>query len=568
LVINDATISATTSGGDIDIALADKMEVLNGGQILTSSTGTTRGGSILIDASEFSLDGLDGPLPTRVAAETRSSNNEAAGGNIVVNAESVELLRGAEISVSSFGAANAGRLEINTGVLRMEGSDRPQFPTQISANASPVIGGTSGAGGQIVIRADSVEISRFAGILAATQGDAAAGTVDIETGLLQLADGGITTFTARAGDGGEIRIRASELIMNGPFTTISAFTTGLNGQSPAGSGGVIRIEAGRLHLLNDAGISATTIGDGHGGNIDITAGEVLLDTATFQPGSIPGITAASNPPFFGASEGGEGGDVSIVAGALTLRNGMIISTSTATAGDGGNISIVAESVAMDSRSSIQSASLEAGVAGTISLTSAADVRLNDQSVISTSAPQSSGGDIRVEAGDEIRLVESQITAQAGPGGGGNITVVAPSLIYLLDGTLTAQAVGDGGNLNIDPIFFILNRSGLISRSSSANGGNITILSDYFFVSGSTIDASAPFGLPGTVSVSAPEVDLSGSLVGLPSSLLGIETQLRPDCAVRETENFSSFVVLGRGGLPPVPGGFVSGGVLRTPDEKQ
>jgi filamentous hemagglutinin family protein len=568
LVINDATINATTSGGEVDVALTGSMEVVNGGQIVTGSTGTTRGGSILIDVPELSVDGQDGPLPTRIAAETRSGNPEAVGGNIVLNAESVEVRRGAEISVSSFGAANAGRLEINAGILRMEGSDRPRFPTEVSANASPVIGGPSGAGGQIVIRTDSVEISKFAGILAATVGDAAAGAVDIETGQLKLVDGAVTTFTASAGSGGEIRIRASELTLDGPFATISAFTTGLDGQSPAGNGGVIRIEAGRLELLNDAGISATTIGDGRGGNIEITAGAMLLDAATFQPGSIPGITAASNPPFFGNSEGGKGGDISIEAGALTLRNGMIISTSTATAGDGGNIHIAAESVDMDSRSSIQSESHNVGVAGTISLASAADIRLNNQSVISTSAPQSSGGDIQVEAGDEIRLVDSQITAQAGPGGGGNISVMAPSLIYLLDGTLTAQAVGDGGNLNIDPVFFILNRSSLISRSSSANGGNITILSDYFFLSGSTIDASAPFGLPGTVSVSAPEVDLSGSLIGLPSSLLGIDTQLRPDCAVRGTENISSFVVLGRGGLPPTPGGFVPSGLPPTLDETQ
>jgi large exoprotein involved in heme utilization and adhesion len=109
---------------------------------------------------------------------------------------------------------------------------------------------------------------------------------------------------------------------------------------------------------------------------------------------------------------------------------------------------------------------------------------------------------------------------------------------------------------------------LISKSSSANGGNITILSDYFFQSASLIDASAPFGLPGTVSVSAPEVNLSGSLIGLPSNLLGAETQLRPDCGVRLTDNFSSFIVVGRGGLPIEPGGFIPSGVGSLVDEKK
>ena len=59
-----------------------------------------------------------------------------------------------------------------------------------------------------------------------------------------------------------------------------------------------------------------------------------------------------------------------------------------------------------------------------------------------------------------------------------------------------------------------------------------------------------------MSVSAPEVALSGSLIGLPSGLLGLETQLRPDCGIRLSGNISSFIVLGRGGLPIEPGGFV------------
>ena len=165
----------------------------------------------------------------------------------------------------------------------------------------------------------------------------------------------------------------------------------------------------------------------------------------------------------------------------------------------------------------------------------------------------------------MQLTDSQITSQAGPGGGGNISVSAPSMIYLLNSTLTAQAEGDGGNLSIvGPEFFIMNNGGLISMSSSANGGNITILSDYFFQSSSTIDASAPFGLPGTVSVSAPQIDLSGVLVGLPGNLLDAENQLRPDCAVRLVGDVSSFVVLGRGGLPLAPGGFVPSGPVTTP----
>jgi hypothetical protein len=63
-------------------------------------------------------------------------------------------------------------------------------------------------------------------------------------------------------------------------------------------------------------------------------------------------------------------------------------------------------------------------------------------------------------------------------------------------------------------------------------------------------------LPGTVSVTAPDLDLSGSLIGLPGNLLDVESELRPDCRVRLAEKMSSFIMLGRGGLPIEPGGFV------------
>src|ERR1043165_6016228 len=102
----------------------------------------------------------------------------------------------------------------------------------------------------------------------------------------------------------------------------------------------------------------------------------------------------------------------------------------------------------------------------------------------------------------------------------------------------------------------MNDGSLISKSSLGNGGNISMPSDSFFQSTSTIDSPAPFGLAGTVTVTAPDLNLSASLVSLPSNLLDIETLLRPDCGVRLSGNVSSFIVLGSGGLPIAPSGYV------------
>jgi large exoprotein involved in heme utilization and adhesion len=635
LVVDNARVDVSKTGGDLKLTLSDSLEVLSGGQVSTEGSGATKGGNITIESPMVLVDGQDGSAPTRIAAETSSDEALGAGGNIIVHSDSVELRRGAEISVSTFGAADAGRVEITTGSLRLLGSDSFQFPTQISANAASVSGIAFGAGGQIVIHADSVQMGNFSAISASTLGDANAGTIDIAASSITIKDSSVTTYSSGAGAGGDIHIQSDNLTLDGSFGSITALTVGLNSQLPAGKGGLIDIQAGSLKLLNDAAISASTYGDGNGGNVNISADSIVLDTGHPQPGIFPGISASSGLSFDGVQNVGNGGDILMRTGSLNLRNGMFISATTATPGNGGNIKIEAGSISLETQSSIQSAtegtgragvinitagslgmlndsaisattsttgnggdinitagtvSLDnassiqsasildsatslAGRAGTISIQSSQNVLLSGNSSVSTSAPGSSGGDISVFAGSKIQLTDSKITAQAGLDGG-NISLTAPDMVYLLRGTLNGEAdttgsgFGNGGNLTIDPSFLILNDSALISKSSFGNGGNITILSDFFFQSASLIDASAPFGLPGTVSVSAPQVDLSGSLIGLPSNLLGADTQLRPDCGVRLMGNISSFIVLGRGGLPIQPGGFVPSGAIPPHDEEK
>jgi hypothetical protein len=323
----------------------------------------------------------------------------------------------------------------------------------------------------------------------------------------------------------------------------------------SGQAGRIDIGANLVNLKSGSIITAATFGSGNGGNVQVTADVLRIDgrnSLAGGPDLLTGIQAVTT--YFDSPA--PGGNIQIRAGSVFLDHMASIFTTSYGAGPGGNIEIKAGRLALANASTIRAEGLDAGPAGNIVLRASQDVILTGDSAISTSALNSSGGEISVFAGFEIQLADSRITAQAGPGGGGNIMLNAPSLTYLLNSTLSAEAVGDGGNLSIDPSFFVLNNSSLISRSSSANGGNITILSDYFFQYASLIDASAPFGLPGTVSVTAPDLDLSGSLIGLPGSLLDLESQLRPDCRVRVVGGTSSFIMLGRGGLPIEPGGFV------------
>jgi len=568
LVVENAQVNVGSSSGDLVVALSDSLEVLNGGQLTTSSPGAAKGGNVLIDAPKVVIDGQDGPLATRVAAETASDNPLGAGGNVIIRSESLDVLHGAEISVSAFGAGDAGQVDITTGAMRVAGSDVFEFPTQISANAAPVSGVAFGSGGKVVIHADSLEVSKFASISASTLGDANAGVIDVTARSISISDGSLTTYSSGAGNGGDIYVHSQELTLDGMFGSITALALGINGQLPAGKGGNIEIQTGSLTLLNDSAIAAGTYGDGNAGNIHIIADSLVLDNGHPQPGIIPGISSSSSISFDGVGYAGNGGNVFLTVGALAMHNQMMISAATATPGQGGNVDITAGTIALDSGAVIQSSSEASGRAGTIALRASGEITLASGSGVTTSAPQSGAGQILITSGSQVSVTDSSITARAGPEGGGDIVIAAPKLVYLLEGAFDTQAVGDGGNLSIQTGSFVVNHGRLISKSTSANGGNISILSDYFLKSDTLIDASAPFGLPGTVKVTAPEIDLSGSLIALNGNFLDAASQMRPDCSVRTTEGVSSFVILGRGGLPLEPGGFVPSGVTSSRDERK
>ena len=57
---------------------------------------------------------------------------------------------------------------------------------------------------------------------------------------------------------------------------------------------------------------------------------------------------------------------------------------------------------------------------------------------------------------------------------------------------------------------------------------------------------------GTVNITAPNLDLGAELITLPSSLIGAETQLQERCAALLHGDFSSFIIVGKGGTEPPP----------------
>jgi hypothetical protein len=184
---------------------------------------------------------------------------------------------------------------------------------------------------------------------------------------------------------------------------------------------------------------------------------------------------------------------------------------------------------------IVAANAVAAAAGDITLNVRREAALEDRGSISTSAGVS-GGDIGLTVGEFLYLLDSSITATAGAprnpqdGSNGN--------------------AGNGGNITIDPQFIVLNDSLISANAAAGQGGNINLISNYYLNSGSSITATG--ATSGTVSISSPELDLSGALIGLPASPVGSGTQLQETCAVAINGDFSSFLAVGQGDIEAGP----------------
>src|SRR5207244_3662872 len=90
------------------------------------------------------------------------------------------------------------------------------------------------------------------------------------------------------------------------------------------------------------------------------------------------------------------------------------------------------------------------------------------------------------------------------------------------------------------------------------GGNISIVAGVFLMDAtSAVSASSTFGLSGMVQIQTTVSNLSESVAPLPAEIVQAVALLQARCAARLAGGTSgSFVVAGRDGLPPEPGGLL------------
>ncbi|MCP4691886.1 MAG: S-layer family protein [Desulfobacterales bacterium] len=180
--------------------------------------------------------------------------------------------------------------------------------------------------------------------------------------------------------------------------------------------------------------------------------------------------------------------------------------------------------------------------------------LNHESVVtseSTSDSDNAGkaGKITVIAADSVELfANSKLTTRAVEAGGGQIDVDAGNMIYLLDGEITSsvqQGAGNGGDVRTASEFVILNDGDITAKAEWGDGGAIFIKTENYFKSvDSEVSATSKRGNDGTVTIQAPDLDITSGLVTLPATFLDVTRWVETPCAQRSGGSVSRFVVKG------------------------
>jgi large exoprotein involved in heme utilization and adhesion len=412
--------------------------------------------------------------------------------------------------------------------MLVSGIDEAGYPSAISGSADD---GSRGRGGAVVVTADQLEVR----------------------------DGGqINSSTWGAGDAGQVTVNARHLVVSGVQGAKDlGYTSVISGSAEPGSsgrGGAVTITADQVDVRDSGQIATSTSGAGAAGQVIVNARHLLVS------GEVSAISGSAEP---GSS--GRGGTIVVTADQVDVRDGGQILSGTFADGDAGQVSINARHLVISGmdeagnpsviRSSADVGSRGAGGAVDIQ---AQTILLQNYGAVRTGSDGSGpGGPLSITATKALSLDHADVEARTETANGGNITLAVGRLFNVKDSnvvTSVAGGMGSGGNIFITPHLMVLDGSRIEANAKRGTGGKITIQTGQLIrTPDSVIQASSEFGLSGTITIVAPNTDVSSSLTVLPETFLDASTHLRETCAARGGRPASSFSAGGRGGLPPDPG---------------
>ncbi len=526
-----STITTKVQGGGKpgNLAItADKLEVKNGAQILSSAGGQGNGGDMFVDSNKIILTNDEmalsdfGPfkedaaliLATGIHSDFFGQDGSTgSSGNVTIKSHNLIVSNGASITADNFVQGNSGKLFVESNQILLTNDP---YVGKNRTGISAILGSLNkGESGDLTVKADNLVIKNGASIDTSNLGDGSSGNLVVEARSIILSGSDAEKRTRiinealgeSTGKLGDILVTTQKLnIKNG--ASISARTETFT------NGGNIKIAADKISMHNNADITSSTKGRGDAGNITIKANNIVLS----GQGSEISSEADIRTPEFRLERTG---NITIAVGHMNILDGARISTA----------DIDPSSSTLISDFDIQtknSFNFNKGTSGNIDITLRDTLHLENKAIISTLKKKANAGNITINNGNILLLRDSSIT------------------------TSVQNDKGNGGNISINTPIVALDSSNIIARAAEGKGGNITISGFLFKSPNSIVDASSELGIDGSIDFK-PDTDISGSLAVLPDTFLNVSQQMSERCSARSENNLSSFVVKGRGGVPLSPG---------------
>jgi filamentous hemagglutinin family protein len=502
-------------GGNVEINTRN-LFLTNGARLESSSKGKGDAGNVNITASDdIFFNGISNNKDGRSSgAFSEVEGGIGKGGNVeIINARNLVLTNGAQLSTTTFGKGDAGKVKVKATDIFFDGINNE---TGIRSGAFSSVGQDTaeGKGGNVEIDTGKLSVTNGARLSASTFGKGDAGSVIIKAtdvsfngsalfkkDNLLLASGAFSSVgedkpdKTLVGKGGNVEITTGKLsVTNGAQLAANTF-----GQGDAGT---IKINAsGDISVTNGAEIQTLTFGTGNAGTIKIkSSGDITFDSGRVFSTVEPLIKEFSTTVEQGKVR--QGGNIEINARNLSITNGGVITSSTKGKGDAGNVKITAtDKISFDginSKDDFRSAALSnvekggEGKGGNVEINTRNLSLTNGGALSAVTKGIGDAGNVKITASGDISfdgLGSSAFSTveQTGVGKGGNIEINTRNLSLTNGGQLRAETIGKGaaGNVKItatDKISFDGLKgvfvSGVFSNVEAGvvgfNGGNIEI----------------------------------------------------------------------------------------------
>jgi large exoprotein involved in heme utilization and adhesion len=298
------------TGAAIDIA-APQIALSSTAMIHSRAFGKSQGGNMAINASTIQIDGqadFNPAIRTRLASSVLGQSN---AGTLNISTDQLNIISGGMISASNLGTGRGGDIAVVANTVKIDGF---------------------------------TPLSRLPSLLTVVSlGQGNAGNLSLHTQALSVTHGGsVTTSTLAGGNAGGLEINASRSItVSGSLPSLSGaieaseITSGATIVArevqqrlglppiPSGEAGSVTINTPLLSILDGEKVRVDNEGLGNAGTLRVNANAIYL-----KGGTIEAATAV-----------GEGGNLSLQAQTLLLRDRSSITATAGGLGKGGNITI-------------------------------------------------------------------------------------------------------------------------------------------------------------------------------------------------------------------------------------